>query len=48
MENTDQIDPEVRSRFNPCLFLGQYLMRQNQNIKGDSALHKLMLKYSKT
>lgn len=27
MNNTEEIDPEVRSRFNPCLFLGQYLMR---------------------
>lgn len=32
MNNTDQIDEEVRQRFNPCLFLGQYLMRHNHNI----------------
>lgn len=48
MNNTEQIDPEVRSRFNPCLFLGQYLMRQNHNLKpGNSPLSKLMLTYSK-
>ncbi len=48
MNNTQQIDPQVRSRFNPCLFLGQYLMRQNHNLKpGSSALSKLMLTYSK-
>lgn len=48
MNNTEQIDPEVRSRFNPCLFLGQYLMRQNHNLKpGISPLSKLMLTYSK-
>lgn len=48
MINTDSIDPEVRSRFNPCLFLGQYLMRHNHNIKPGSPLSKLMLNYSKT
>ena len=48
MNNTDQIDPEVRNRFNPCLFLGQYLMRHNHNIKSDSPLSKLLLNYSKT
>lgn len=48
MNNTEQIDPEVRSRFNPCLFLGQYLMRQNHNLKHGSHLSKLMLNYSKT
>ena len=48
MNNTEQIDPEVRNRFNPCLFLGQYLMRQNHNLKpGNSHLSKLMLTYSK-
>ena len=47
MNNTDQIDSEVRSRFNPCLFLGQYLMRQNHNINPESPLSKLLLVYSK-
>jgi hypothetical protein len=31
--HTDNIDPEVRRRFNPCIFLAQYLMRHNHNIK---------------
>ena len=43
----DQIDEEVRQRFNPCLFLGQYLMRQNHNINGHSNLAKLLTEYSK-
>jgi hypothetical protein len=48
MDNSEQIDKEVRSRFNPCLFLGQYLMRQNHNLRPGSHLSKLMLIYSKT
>ncbi len=44
--NNDQIDEEVRQRFNPCLFLGQYLMRQNHNINGHSSLAKLLTEYS--
>ena len=47
MNNTDQIDPEVRSRFNPCIFLGQYLMRHNHNLHPDSHLTKLLTEYSK-
>ena len=46
MNNTEQIDEEVRQRFNPCLFLGQYLMRQNHNINGNSSLSKLLKEYS--
>lgn len=47
MNNTEQIDPEVRSRFNPCIFLGQYLMRHNHNLRQDSHLTKLLTEYSK-
>ena len=47
MNNTEQIDPEVRSRFNPCIFLGQYLMRHNHNLHPDSHLGKLLSEYSK-
>ena len=47
MNNTDQIDPEVRSRFNPCIFLGQYLMRHNHNIHPNGNLAKLLTEYSK-
>lgn len=47
MNNTEQIDPEVRSRFNPCIFLGQYLMRHNHNLHPDSHLTKLLTEYSK-
>ncbi len=46
MKNTDQIDPEVRSRFNPCLFLGQYLMRKNHNLTSPTSLSKMLIEYS--
>ena len=26
---TDKIDPSIRARFNPCIFLAEYLMRNN-------------------
>ena len=29
----NEIDSEVKSRFNPCLFIGQYLMRNNPKHK---------------
>jgi hypothetical protein len=47
MNNTDQIDPEVRTRFNPCIFLGQYLMRHNHNLHQNTHLTKLLTEYSK-
>ena len=47
MNNTEQIDPEVRSRFNPCIFLGQYLMRRNHNLHPDGHLTKMLTEYSK-
>lgn len=47
MNNTEEIDPEVRSRFNPCLFLGQYLMRQNHNLNQKNHLTKLLINYCK-
>ena len=25
----DKIDPSIRARFNPCIFLAEYLMRNN-------------------
>ena len=27
----DIIDPSIRERFNPCIFLGEFLMRNNSN-----------------
>jgi hypothetical protein len=47
MNNTEQIDPEVRSRFNPCIFLAQYLMRHNHNLHTHTHLAKLLTDYSK-
>ena len=29
IEQQDTIDPSIRARFNPCIFLGEYLMRNN-------------------
>ncbi|CAD8064573.1 unnamed protein product [Paramecium primaurelia] len=29
IQNPEKIDPEERERFNPCIYLGQYLMRNN-------------------
>lgn len=29
------MDPEVRRRFNPCIFLAQYLMRHNHTLAGE-------------
>ena len=28
-ESQDKIDPSIRARFNPCIFLAEYLMRNN-------------------
>ena len=28
-EGQDKIDPSIRQRFNPCIFLAEYLMRNN-------------------
>ena len=28
-ESANKIDPSIRARFNPCIFLAEYLMRNN-------------------
>lgn len=47
MNKVDYVDPDVRKRFNPCIFLAQYLMRNNHTTEGNSHsyLTKLLLNY---
>lgn len=44
--NDDLINREISQRFNPCLFLGHYLMRKNHSINGHFSLVKLLTEYS--
>ena len=46
IEDQDKIDPSIRSRFNPCIFLGEYLMRNNPSHGSELEYQDLFVTYA--
>ena len=43
----DIIDPSIRARFNPCIFLGEYMMRNNPSHGAELEYKELFETYAK-
>ena len=44
---TDAIDPSIRERFNPCIYLAEFLMRNNPNHAGKLEYEALFLEQAR-
>ena len=47
INSDERIDPSIRERFNPCIFLGEFLMRNNQKHGVKLEYQEIFDKYAK-